>query len=212
MVTSRPRVIVADDDLPHITEQSSLAGVGSLLHPLRDGPAYTSVWRGILLVEPDIALLTAEVLLLNHSNYCVTPAHGEGEIFALRGTKAIALAILSDSLGTRILAAVAQTVRKQWPLARILILGRPESMLEDHLYDEEIGHSSDPKQLIEDVERLYKDSWNQRSHTLDWDMKRSGAFAARSLVRESDPAKSSPLNTLAETPLRDEPSGIRYRP
>jgi hypothetical protein len=212
MVTSRPAVIIADDDLIHVTEQSSLAGVDSPIHPLRDGPVYTSVWRGILLVEPDIALLTEEVLLLNRSNYCVTPAYSQGEIFALRGTKAIALAILSDSLGPRILAAVAQTVRKQWPLARILILGRPASMLEDHLYDEEMSHSSDPKQLIEDVERLYKDSWNQRSHMLDWNVKHSSIRATQSPICESDPTKTRPLEVSAERALRDKPSGIKYRP
>ena len=148
----------------------------------------------------------------SRSNYCVTPAFSQAEIFALRETKAIALAILSDHLGPRILASVAQTVRKQWPLARILIHGRPASVLEDHLYDEEMSRSSDPKKLIEDVETLYTGSWNQRSHTLDWDVKRSGPGAGRSLVRESDPTKFSTLNTIDAALSRDTPSGIRYRP
>jgi len=198
--------------MTNLAEHSSVAEVSSPPPPFPGGPVYSSAWRGILLVEPDITLLTAEVLLFTRLNYCVTPAFSQGEIFALRDTKPIALAILSDSLGSRILAAVAQTVRKQWPLARILILGRPQSVLDDHLYDEEIGHASDPKTLIEGVETLYKGSWNQRSHTLDWDVKRSGSFGARSLVRESDPTKLSPLNTIDETLLRGTPSDIRYRP
>jgi hypothetical protein len=175
MVSSRPGPIIVDDESSIRT--SLLSGV----------PVYSSAWRGILLVEPDITLLTAEVVSLTRSDYCVTPAFSQAEIFALRETKAIALAILSDHLGPRILAAVAQTVRKQWPLARILIHGRPESVLEDHLYDEEMSHSSDPKKLIEDIETLYTGSWNQRSHTLDWDVKRSGPGASRS-VRGSSPA------------------------
>ena len=195
-----------------VVEQLSIAPVVSPFPLLPGVPVSSSAWRGILLVEPDITLLTAEVLSLTRLNYCVRPAFSQGEIFALRETKAIALAILSDHLGPRILAAVAQTVRKQWPLARILIHGRPESVLEDHLYDEEIIRSLDPKKLIEDLERLYKGSWNQRSHTLDWDVKRSAPGVGRSLVRESDPTKFSTLNTIDAALSRDTPSGIRYRP
>ena len=156
--------------------------------------------------------MTAEALLLNCSNYTVTPAFSQGEIFALRETKAIALVILSDCLGPRLLAAVAHTVRKQWPLARILILGRTESALEDHIYDEQIDHSSDPKQLLRDVESFYKDSWNKRSHTLDWDVKRSGTLVARFLIQESDPTKCPPRMDTVERTLRGTPSGIKYRP
>jgi len=190
---------------------SSISATRSLSHDLPDGPGDSSPRRRILLVEPDITLLTVETFLLTRSDYCVTPAFSEGEIFALRDTKGIALAILSDSLGHRLLAAAAHTVRKQWPRARILILGRPESVLEDHLYDEQIDHSSNPKQLLEDVESLYKDSWNQSSHTLDWDVKRSGIRATQPPIRESDPTKARHLEVSSERTLRDTPSGIRYR-
>jgi hypothetical protein len=195
----------------HVAEQSYLSTPNSSTHALPDSLVPTSLWRGILLVEPDTALLTAEVLLLTRSNYYVTPASRQDEIFALRGTKAIALAILSDCLGPRVLAAVAYSVRKQWPLARILVIGRPGLALEDHLYDERVEHSSDPGQLLEDIEILYKDAWNQRSHTLDWDVKYSGVRPARSLTRESDPTKARPLEIAAEKTLWDMPSGNRYQ-
>ena len=119
-------------------------------------PISEPVWRGILLIEPDVSVLSAEFLLLTNSNYCVTPAFSHREIYILRETKAVALAILSDSLGRQLLGAIAKTVRRQWPLARILILGRAESVLEDHLYDEQINHSHDPAQLLDDLERLYR--------------------------------------------------------
>jgi DNA-binding response OmpR family regulator len=196
----------------NVAEQSSLSAVGPSYQPLPDGPVFTSVWRGILLVEPDITLLTAEAVFLTNSNYSVTPTFSQREIFALRETKAIALAILSDCLGARLLSAIAQTVRKQWPRARILILGRAGSFLEDHLYDGQIDHPSDPRQLLDDIESLYEDSWNQRTHTLDWDVKRSGTWAARSSIRESDPTKTRSLEVPVERTLRDTPSDIRYRP
>jgi hypothetical protein len=108
------------------------------------------------------------------------------DIFALRHTKAIALAIVSDCLGPRSLTAMTETVRRQWPLARILILGRAESVLEDHLYDEQIEHSIDPNQLLKDLERLYKGSWNPRSNILDWNAGCRVAYVARTVPHESD--------------------------
>jgi len=198
--------------MTNVAEQSSLSALITSPQPPPDGLAFASLWRRILLVEPDITLLTAEALLLTNSNYSVTPAFSQREVFALRETKAIALAILSDCLGARLLSAIASTVRKQWPRARILILGRAGSFLEDHLYDEQIDHPSDPKQLLDDIESLYEDSWNQRTHTLDWDVRRSGPWAARSPIHERDPTKERSLEVPAESILRDTPSGIRCRP
>ena len=134
--------------------------------------AEVAPWRGILAVEPDPAALHAGSLLLTKANYCVTPVSGNRQLLDLRGTKAIALAILSDRLGQRLLGTVAATVRRQWPRMRILILGQPTAALEDYLYDEQICRSSDPKQVLADLERLYKGMWNRRSNTLDWNSAR----------------------------------------
>ena len=172
-------------------------------------PITEPVWREILLIEPDVSVLSAEALLLTNSNYCVTPAFSLREIYILRETKAVALAILSDSLGRQLLGAIAETVRKQWPLARILILGRAESVLEDHLYDEQINHSHDPTQLLEDLERLYKGSWNQRTNTLDWSTVRASMCASRSSLRESDPSKLLPTGVNKQS--HDIPADFRFR-
>lgn len=152
----------------NVVAQSDLSAMNASPRPLSKGPAVVSTWRGVLLVEPDTTLLTAEVQLLTCSDYSVTPAFSQREIFALRERKAIALAILSYLLGPRILPAIAHSVRKQWPLARILILGRPGFALEDQLYDEQMEYPTDPGRMLEGLERLYKDSWNQRSNTIDW--------------------------------------------
>jgi hypothetical protein len=197
------------ESMTNAVEQSAVvATIRSPLLPL-DRSVHASLWRGILLVEPDITLLTAEVQLLARSNYSVTPAFSQNEIFALRQTKAIALAVLSAGLGSRPLAAVAHTVRKQWPRARILILGRAESILEDHLYDEQTEHSSDPMQLLQDIETLYKDSWNHRSNTLDWDVKRVATLPARCPIRESDPTKSARLKGFSSRSLPDASSDTK---
>ncbi len=105
-------------------------------------------WRGILAVEPDSGVLSAKAVLLTKANYCVTPATGLGNLFSLGNTKAFALAILSDRLGPRQLGVVAETVRRQWPRIRILILGQVSIALEDYLYDEHICRSSDPRRVL----------------------------------------------------------------
>ena len=167
-----------------------------------DGPLH----RRILLVEPDIAILTSQALLLANSNYCVSTALSDQETFLLRHVKAVTVAILSTSLGHRILRAVAQTVRWEWPLARILILGCPNSMLEDHLYDDQIGHSPALHLLLDAIEKLSKDSWSQCSNSFDWSAGRSGAGAARLLIQESDPTKVTLVRSTEAKSLRDRPS------
>jgi hypothetical protein len=68
--------------------------------------------------------------------------------------KAIALALLSDSLGQSALRDVAQSVRQQWPMAKILILGRAVPALDDNLYDDEISQSSKQKEIRDMIEKL----------------------------------------------------------
>jgi hypothetical protein len=155
-----------------------------------------SLRRTILLVEPDITVLSAEALLLTNSNYCVTTAFSQLEIFLLRDIGTIALAIVSASLGRCLLRSVAEGVRKQWPLARILVLGHAASVLEDNLYDEEIDPYPQPK---------------QRSNTLDWDASRSLPHVAPSSLRESDPTKAAPHVVPDQVDSRGTPSGIKYR-
>lgn len=70
--------------------------------------AEVAPWRGILAVEPDIAVLRSKSLLLTQANYCVTQASSDRELFTLRGMKAVAVAILSDHLGQRLLGTVAE--------------------------------------------------------------------------------------------------------
>jgi hypothetical protein len=197
--------------MPEAAVHSSTPAATETAESLPIVAAPEPVSRGILLIDPDISLLYAEYLLLTNSNYYVTPAFSHREIFALRETKEVALAILSDSLGRQLLGAIAETVRRQWPLARILILGRAESVLEDHLYDEQIDHSLDPTQILDDLERLYKGSWNQRTNTLDWNTIRGAVCAGRSPLRESDPSKFAHAGLIENKQSHDIPADFRLR-
>jgi len=166
-------------------------------------------WRGILAIEPDSGVLSARALLLAKADYCVTPATGLGDLFTLRNTKAFALAILSDRLGQRLLGTVAETIRRHWPHTRILILGQVPAVLEDYLYDEHIHRSSDPQQVLADLEWLYEGMWNERSKGIDWNASRSAMYFTRRPIPESDPTKAvNPAPTEDKT-LRDMPADIR---
>jgi len=178
-------------------------------HHASAGMTVVAPWRGILAVEPDSGVLSAKALLLTKANYCVTPATGLGDLFSLRTTKAFALAILSDRLGQRLLGTVAATVRRQWPRIRILILGQVPIALEDYLYDEHICRSSDPQQVLADLEWLYEGMWNERSKGIDWNALRSAQPYIRRPIPESDPTKAVPQAPIEDRTLRDMPADIR---
>jgi len=166
-------------------------------------------WRGILAVEPDSTILYAKALLLTKANYCVTAATGLGDLFSLRHTKAFALAILSDRLGQSQLGTIAATVRKHWPRTRILTLGQVPIGLEDYLYDEHICRSSDPQQVLADLEWVYEGMWNERSKSIVWNASRSALYVSRRPIPEIDPTNTVSQAPTEDRTLRDIPTDIR---
>jgi hypothetical protein len=193
--------------MTNLAHSSLSSAVLSVQHHQAATDTEIAPWRGILAVEPDFSVLNAKSLLLTKANYRVTRATSERELFTLQGTRAVALAILSDHLGQRLLGTVAETVRRQWPRARILILGQAPRMLEDYLYDERIDRSPNPKQVLADLEQLYKGMWNRRTNAIDWDARRR--YFARAPIPESDPACTIEPATIEDPSLRDRPSAIR---
>jgi len=183
------------------------ATIFPLLQPAAAIPE-VAPWRGILAVEPDIATLHWGSQLLTKANYCVTRASSERDVFRLRGMKAAAVTILSDHLGQRLLGTIAETIRRQWPRTRILILGQTPEVFEDYLYDEHIYRSPDPKQVLADLEGLYRGMWNQRSNTLDWNARSARCFA-HPPIAESDPTKVIPKVPTQERNPRGKPSDLR---
>ena len=111
----------------------------------------------VLLVEPDPTMLMVEALLLIRGNYRVTTACSHWQIPGFRHIDSLAVAVLSDALGASALKRSAHAVRKQWPRARILIVGRAASVLDDNLYEEDTPHSADPRMLLIAIQELAKD-------------------------------------------------------
>jgi hypothetical protein len=108
----------------------------------------------ILWVEPPIDLLANKSLLGELSACGMSLASSHREVFDLRNSNAINVAVLSDALGLLMLGAVARCVRSQWPMARILLLKRKQPLLEDHLYDDEMEYRLLPKELHGGLARL----------------------------------------------------------
>jgi hypothetical protein len=101
----------------------------------------------LLLAEADAGSLSRLALQVSNSGHRVATASTRNEVFYLR-SMAIHLALLSDSLGKSSLRVVAGNVRRQWPRARIVILGAAQTLLDDPLYDEAVDRRISPEDLL----------------------------------------------------------------
>lgn len=138
----------------------------------------TSLLTGILLLENDLDVLSSRSRFLVNSGYRVTEARNQSDLFGLRATTGISLALLSDCLGTAALGAAAESIRRGWPLARILILGKPQFVLEDYLYDEALAHQYVESDLLMTIERICHRSANRGRD--------GGLFILRKSATEAD--------------------------
>ena len=144
--------------------QPELRGMTRSMNPSSSSRSFLAPLQlGVLLVEPDQDLRASRALLLASSDYLVATAGNHGEIFDLSLTTRIHLAVLSDTLGRSGLCSAAEYVRAQWPSARILVLGTPQFVLEDYLYDEAVNHGLPPEKLLDMLARLSENLLNQKT-------------------------------------------------
>jgi hypothetical protein len=146
----------------------------------------------VLLVEPWASQNADRETQLNEAHFCVTKAANDREIFLMhQAALPFVFAILSDTLGGVALRNIADTVRQQWPFARILILGKVPVLLADHLYDEAVAHTLDQRSFLATLEELAKDPWNLRSRASAQHFERAGldTRSLRGATLESDPTK-----------------------
>jgi hypothetical protein len=158
----------------------------------------------VLLVEPDLEVLAARSLLLSGFNYTVAPASSYREIFGLRNEIGFCLAVLNDSLGELALRAATEFVRRQWPSARILILGDAQAALEDYLYDEVVNHQIQSKELLDTLARLSADSWSLRSRLLGFRPRTSACNEERVTSHQSTPSEGNPKKAANDRLVEEE--------
>jgi len=106
-----------------------------------------------LLVDPDPRCLEARWLLLSGSRSQAQTACTPCEVYGVQLDGEPEIAVLSDSLGSFQLQAVAEYVRHRWPRARILVIGPTAPLLEDQLYDERVADEFSPTELLAAVEK-----------------------------------------------------------
>jgi hypothetical protein len=84
----------------------------------------------------------------------------------------VSVAVIEVSTSDRDLLRTAEHIRRRWPDAQILLMGREPEELEDPLYDERIPPGIKAAELLPAVERLVKRkqrSKRARKHDSDID-------------------------------------------
>ncbi len=110
-----------------------------------------AIAQNILVVEADRSALDIRAAFLEGSGYKVTTAHSLREI---ESQPELSVAILSLSFGPTVLRDTAESIRRRWPRARILVVGDVQFAIDDHLYDESVHHSSRKEEFLEALAKI----------------------------------------------------------
>ena len=149
-------------DIRHIAvESESPATIFSPLAVCQNDCARGFTKGNVLLVEPAMVPRSKREELLSTAKYCVTAVSDIHDVIVLRVERPIAVAVLSDVLGSLRLRVAAESVRRQWPEAKILILGCGGPALEDQLYDEVVSHWHEATALLEVLQVLAENRWTK---------------------------------------------------
>ncbi len=108
----------------------------------------------LLLLEPETLEQSETSARLDGSAYRVSRAGNLRDLFRMHALVRFSVAILSDAVGSLALRASAHAVRREWPGAQILILGRAPHRFDDFLYDEAVVHTASNAVLIASLDRL----------------------------------------------------------
>lgn len=115
---------------------------------------------GILVVEPNPALLTARVQLLLAADYFVATSNHALPASEMQRID-VRVAVLSENLGILAVVKLAQEVRLFYPGAAILIVGPGSPEIDEQFYDEAINSNCRPDQLLSVLFRLTRQSSDQ---------------------------------------------------
>lgn len=90
------------------------------------------------------------------------------ELSSLPSGEWIDVAILHASLGRNALRQSARALRRQWPEARILLLGMNPEALDASLYEERLSPAASTEALLASIELLAAASRRSRPRTPEW--------------------------------------------
>ena len=168
----------------------------------------------LLLVETHSELSSSRILMLSVWGFRVEQARTRSELFDLRFV-AVHLALLSDILGSSELRRSAEDVRRQWPSARVLILGAAH-VLDDPLYDEAVDRQISSADLLLAITKMSAyplshgvEAWNMNPVSFSDD----DAFTqnGKSVPIESDPTKVPGYDSERQVEPQDLPAEERRK-
>jgi hypothetical protein len=122
-------------------------------HNSVNGPVLTT----ILVVEADYILRQSRALLLLTLDLPVQKAVGFSDVCELSASTNVGLVAIGLAPKQSDAEKIAAYVRKCWPNAKILLLGRLTDDFYDPLYDEIVDPSLNPSGVIEASRHLIKD-------------------------------------------------------
>jgi hypothetical protein len=143
----------------------------------------------VLVARRTASLLQDAALTSLFHSYRVELFESPFELFVARAAP-ISYALLSASADCSLLAAEAFMVRKQWPSAKILVLGPAPHDLEDYLYDDTVAADCTAATLATALSNRSVDLWDR---PIGWNTDKS---ELRRAPEESDPTKSDPSALL----------------
>ena len=94
--------------------------------------------------------------LLDGASFRLTIATDYKRLWGMPTQESIQVAILHNTLSSFELEAACRLIRRRWPEARILLISRGESSLEDALYDDRVAPTVPPEHLLTTIERHTK--------------------------------------------------------
>jgi hypothetical protein len=91
--------------------------------------------------------------LLDRTSFHLSIATDCRKLWGMPAQESIHVAVLHDTLSSFELEAACRLVRQRWPYAKILLVSRTESSLDDGLYDDRATTAA-PEVLLTTIERL----------------------------------------------------------
>jgi len=108
----------------------------------------------VLLVDPEPGLRDLRYLLLSTLRIPVHAVGSYAEVFQLSGPDCYNLVVLCIRPNEKQASYVAEYVRRRWPKAKVLLLGKSSGCIDDPLYDDIVDPYCNPSGFVEATKRL----------------------------------------------------------
>jgi hypothetical protein len=131
--------------------------------PPRVNPPVAPSLPSILVVDSDESLCQSRALLLANLGRPIHRAAGYPDVCSLSPTECFALVLISLLPSQHEAERIAAYARRQWPGAKLLLLGKLQGEFYDALYDEVLEPLFDPVALLQ-VSKLLLASSGAKHH------------------------------------------------